>query len=169
VSQVRQTGGIVSKEYIRQAMRGGRHYQTVKQLRTRQFDDMRKITDATAASVSKVLRKAMADGVGPQEAARLINDRVAKVGITRGRLLARTELISAYNESSLNLYEDAGVKGVDLEPELLTAEDDRVCSICEDAAQETYTIDDARGVIPLHPNCRCAWAPMIIDGERIRL
>ena len=41
---------------------------------------------------------------------------------------------------------------------VLTAGDDRVCSICEDIAEEgPYDIDQARGLIPAHPNCRCAF------------
>lgn len=41
-----------------------------------------------------------------------------------------------------------------------TAGDDKVCPICEDIAQEgPYSIDAARGLIPAHPSCRCAFVP----------
>lgn len=44
--------------------------------------------------------------------------------------------------------------------EVLTAGDDLVCQICEDiAAEGPYTIQEARGLIPAHPNCRCAFVP----------
>jgi hypothetical protein len=44
--------------------------------------------------------------------------------------------------------------------EVLTAGDDDVCVICEDiAASGPYLIDDARGLIPAHPWCRCAFIP----------
>jgi hypothetical protein len=43
---------------------------------------------------------------------------------------------------------------------VLTAGDDRVCQDCEDiAADGPYDIDEARGLIPAHPNCRCAFIP----------
>jgi len=49
------------------------------------------------------------------------------------------------------------------EPELvnvLTAGDDRVCQDCEDIAEGgPYEIDEARDLIPSHPNCRCAFVP----------
>jgi len=43
---------------------------------------------------------------------------------------------------------------------VLTAGDDKVCEDCEDiAAEGPYDIDTARGLIPAHPNCRCAFIP----------
>lgn len=47
-----------------------------------------------------------------------------------------------------------------LEVEVLTAGDDRVCDECEGiAADGPYSIDEARSLIPAHPNCRCAFVP----------
>jgi hypothetical protein len=46
------------------------------------------------------------------------------------------------------------------EVDVLTAGDDLVCPICEDIANSgPYDILDARGLIPAHPNCRCAFIP----------
>lgn len=43
---------------------------------------------------------------------------------------------------------------------VLTAGDDKVCQTCEDiAADGPYELDEARGLIPAHPNCRCAFIP----------
>jgi len=53
------------------------------------------------------------------------------------------------------------VSKVKKEVELSTAGDERVCATCEGLEGETYTIDEARGVIPLHPLCRCSWIPVI--------
>ncbi len=48
--------------------------------------------------------------------------------------------------------------------EILTAGDDLVCEECEDLARGTYEIGEARGLIPAHPNCRCAFVPA--DDDR---
>lgn len=41
-----------------------------------------------------------------------------------------------------------------------TAGDEKVCPVCEEIADEgPYTIDAARGLIPAHPSCRCAFVP----------
>jgi hypothetical protein len=45
--------------------------------------------------------------------------------------------------------------------EVLTAGDDDVCPICEALAEDgPYTIAEARGLLPAHPNCRCAIVPL---------
>lgn len=43
--------------------------------------------------------------------------------------------------------------------EVLTAADNKVCPVCMDIAEHIYTIIEARGLIPAHPNCRCAFVP----------
>jgi hypothetical protein len=45
--------------------------------------------------------------------------------------------------------------------EIITAGDDDVCIVCQDLEDDNpYTIAEARGLIPAHPHCRCAWAPL---------
>jgi hypothetical protein len=45
--------------------------------------------------------------------------------------------------------------------EIITAGDDDVCEVCQDLEDDNpYTIAQARGLIPAHPHCRCAWAPL---------
>jgi hypothetical protein len=57
------------------------------------------------------------------------------------------------------LEEAAG--GVDLEEvEILTAGDDDVCDVCEETSDGgPYDLNTAEGLIPAHPNCRCAFVP----------
>lgn len=50
---------------------------------------------------------------------------------------------------------------------VLTAGDDRVCDVCDDiAADGPYSLDEAQGLIPAHPNCRCAFVPARIAINR---
>ena len=49
---------------------------------------------------------------------------------------------------------------------VLTAGDDLVCQVCEDISEEgPYSLDEAQGLIPAHPNCRCAFVPAITDVQ----
>ena len=43
--------------------------------------------------------------------------------------------------------------------EWTTAGDERVCPECGGWEGIKMTIEEARGMIPLHPNCRCDWLP----------
>jgi hypothetical protein len=36
-----------------------------------------------------------------------------------------------------------------------------VCEKCQDLEGKVFTTEEARGVIPVHPNCRCCWVSVI--------
>jgi hypothetical protein len=74
-------------------------------------------------------------------------------------MIARTEIINAHAEGQLDSFDMLGVEEVGVVAEWATAGDDRVCEECASIEGELFTVDEARGMIPLHPNCRCAWIP----------
>jgi len=137
------------------------HADRVGLLYTRVFSDLQGITDEMDKQISRILAQGMADGRGPREIARQMSQAVDGIGRTRANVLARTEVIRAHAEATLNEFETLGVTDVVAEVELSTAGDDRVCPDCDSLSGHVYTIDDARGVIPVHPNCRCAWLPVV--------
>jgi SPP1 gp7 family putative phage head morphogenesis protein len=83
---------------------------------------------------------------------------------TRANALARTELVRAHAEGQLDAYVALGEKEVGVMAEWITAGDDRVCDLCQDLEGVVMTITEARGTIPRHVNCRCAWIP----ADRVR-
>jgi len=97
-----------------------------------------------------------------QDVAAALADRIDKIGRTRGEVLARTETISIFNDAALTRMEMLGILYVtaQLEYEFVTAGDERVCPICAALDGKIYAIAQARGVIPLHPRCRCSWVPV---------
>ena len=62
-------------------------------------------------------------------------------------------------------YRAAGVEGVEVLAEHLTAGDDRVCNQCAPLEGKRYELDEAEYVIPVHPQCRCVAIPYIPDEE----
>lgn len=46
-----------------------------------------------------------------------------------------------------------------------TAGDDYVCPECEALEDQVFTLQTARGMLPLHPNCRCALYPLEEDED----
>jgi SPP1 gp7 family putative phage head morphogenesis protein len=76
--------------------------------------------------------------------------------------VARTEVSRAFAEGRLTGYKQTGVVQ---QVEFLITPDERLCPECEQLSGERYSLDDAEGVIPVHPNCRCTWIPIVDDME----
>lgn len=75
----------------------------------------------------------------------------------RAELIARTETMRAQNTGALNTYKQYGLTHVEIIP------GPDACDDCIDFA-ETYnplTIEEAEGVLPLHPNCGCVYGPVL--------
>lgn len=168
-AELRRKGADVAPEWVSDAFTRPFHVDRAGLSATRTFEQLRGITDTMSQQISRVLAEGLTQGKGPMDIARSMNERVDKVGITRARMLARTEIINAHADASLNVYEEAGVMGVDAKAEFVTAQDDAVCSECAALEGTERPIDEARGVIPLHPNCRCAWVPVIERASEVRL
>lgn len=166
--RLRAEGARVAEQWVTQAFTRPIHADRLALAYTRTFTELKGITDAMDQQISRILASDIGQGKNPLEIAREINNRVDKIGITRARALARTEVISAHAEASLNTYQEAGIEGVDVEAEVLTAAG--ACPICLALAENgPYTIQQARGLIPAHPNCRCALVPKVVNGTGIEL
>src|SRR5690606_31878866 len=100
----------------------------------------------------------------PTVIARKMRKTIVGMSKHRAERIARTEVIHAHAEGPLDSYERLGVEEVGLLAELSTADDDRVCPICSSKRLEgPVQVSAAHGIIPLHPNCRCAWTPYLTD------
>ena len=147
---------------------------------TRAYSSLKGITDAMDSTVSDVLAMGMADGRGPREIARLLNKAITGEGTgqdlslidslgrfipakRRAETLARTEVIRAHHQANIGEYRAAGLLGVKVQAEFLTAGDARVCPECSDLNGKIYALDQAENLIPVHPQCRCVALPYIED------
>lgn len=168
-SELRAAGATVSDRYLDAAFNLPVHADRVGLIYTRSYSDLVGITEVMDTQISRVLAQGLIDGLGPMDLARQIVDRVDGIGIARARTLARTEIIAAHAEASLNSYEEAGLEGVAVTAEFSTAQDNAVCPECEELEGKTFLLEEARGIIPVHPNCRCAFIPVIEDARSIVL
>lgn len=133
----------------------------IQLLATRSFQELEGITDAMAQKLNRVLANGMVEGLGAVEIAKQMVDEIDGITNQRALVLARTEVIHAHAEGQLDSFTELGVEQVGVEAEWSTAGDDRVCPECEAMEGKSFPIDEAHGMIPLHPNCRCTWIPMI--------
>lgn len=167
---------------VRALMNQPFHADRVGVLYTRVFEDLKTVTQFMNGQIRRRiteglttgLAQGMAEGKNPRQIARElvknVNDRVDKIGITRARLIARTEVIRAHHVANIAEYEraqelfDVEVE-VEIKAEWATA-GFNVCPICIDLeAGSPYKLHEIRGMIPAHPNCRCAALPLVIEKE----
>jgi len=158
------------------------HIDALGLLFTRTFNDLKGITAAMDMEISRILAQGLADGDGPALLARKLVSTINGTGMgdlaltdTLGRfipasrravMLARTEIIRAYAEATLQEFKNWGVEGVTALAEFQTAGDDRVCPKCAHLQGKIYPLEEASGVIPVHPNCRCCWLPWIEEIQK---
>lgn len=171
------TGGIGA------ALQQPFHVDRVGLLYTRTFNELRGITSAMDQQISRILSQGIADGRSPGVLARMLNYAISRKGSTlglpisyinprtgrlveyfmaperRAEILARTETIRAHAEAQLQEYDNWGVEGVTVKAEWITAGDNRVCNQCASLEGSVFTLEEARGMLPLHAQCRCAWVP----------
>lgn len=144
------------------------HADVLGLLFARNFDELKGITEAMGQQIARALVEGLSQGLGPRQVAQMIAERVDAIGITRATTLARTEIIRAHAEATLNRYQEFGLQGVMGLAEWVTAGDDRVCELCADLDGKEMSIQDARGLLPRHPNCRCSWLPTIRLRANVR-
>jgi SPP1 gp7 family putative phage head morphogenesis protein len=123
------------------------------------LSNLKGITDDMSKAITQELADGILKGEGMDDLAKRINDRIDAIGITRSRLLARTETMGAVNQAALSRYNKAGVSRVEW---LSAADDGRTCDECIGLNGKIFPIDGVPD-IPVHPNCRCTTAPLSED------
>jgi len=156
------------KQFIESSFNAPVRTSKLQLLFTRAYEDLRGFTEKMSSDTSRILADGMASGKGTREIAKSLTDKI-NIEKPRARTIARTEMIHAHAEGQLDSYKEAGIKGVKLLAEWITAagvdatvaemKAAGVCPRCQEMSGVILTVDEARGLIPLHPNCRCAWLP----------
>ena len=156
------------------------HANALDALHLKTFEDLKTVTQFSngetrrliAEGLREGLERGIAQGQNARKIARLlvkdVNHRLDQIGKVRARVIARTEVIRAHHLATVAEYELAQVEGVRVMAEFTTA-GFGVCPICLDLEDgNPYTLDEIRGMIPAHPNCRCAALPLPFEqGQRV--
>lgn len=127
---------------------------------TQTYEGLKGVTKSMSAQISRTLAEGMGRGDSPKEIANLVTDRIDKIGLTRAKTLARTEVIRAHHNANINEYEAAGIEGVKVKAEWSTA-GFNVCIICSSNEGRVFSLKAIRTLIPAHPNCRCVALPVV--------
>ncbi len=154
---------------------------TLRRLYTRTFENFASVSADVAPTVRDTLTRTLAEGRNPREAARELTGAIRELERTQAEVLARTEIVNAYSDATIDRYKRAGVDTV-RHGEFSDADDSRVCPICESldgreipmnqirSATFTFEPDDHEPDSlageyalkpPIHPQGRCVLLPVI--------
>ncbi|GAG53394.1 unnamed protein product, partial [marine sediment metagenome] len=147
------------KQFLHDAFGAPETISKLELVSTRVFEELKGINAAMAQGLQRELANGLVNGLGPKAIAKRMTDTISGLTKKRALVLARTETIYAHAEGQLDSFERLGVTQVGIMAEWKTAGDDLVCPLCNPLEGVVMTIKEARGLIPRHPNCRCAWIP----------
>lgn len=153
------------EQFLRSSFARPESVEKVKLLAARTFSDLEGVTDWMSAVMTRTLADGLVEGQHPLEIARELAKNV-DIGLDRARTIARTELIRAHAEGQLGALKALGVEEVGVAVEWATAGDEQVCEECEPLEGAVFKIDEVSGLIPRHPNCRCAFIPANLGEDR---
>jgi len=129
----------------------------VKLLAGRVLTDLQGVNAAMASAISRKLVDGLVRGDSPRTVAKDL------IGIVQGNknralTIARTETIRAHAEGQLDALEALGVTSIGVAVEWSTA-GFNVCPLCVPLEGVVLKVQEARGMLPRHPNCRCTFIP----------
>jgi SPP1 gp7 family putative phage head morphogenesis protein len=155
-------------QFLRTAFGQPESVDKVKLLASRSFDDLENVTADMATKMTRALTDGLVQGKGPREIARDLNAQT-DMGQERALTIARTEIIRAHAEGQLTALEDLGVEEVGVTVEWMITDDEALCPKCAAMQGVILKLSEAHGLIPAHPNCRCAFAPYVgIGGDKVK-
>ncbi len=151
--------------FLDQAFNSPAMQSKLRLLQTRAFSQLEGITAAMDQQMSRTLADGLSAGHGARRIAKALHENVSSISKKRAMVIARTEIVHAHNEGQLDAFERLDVEDVGVMAEWNTAHDGRVCPLCRPLEGIILKVADARGMIPRHPNCRCAWIPAMVGEE----
>ena len=115
------------------------------------FNLIKGCTDNMKSAIQYSATQGILNGWGTNKIAYEIRRNVhgnTNMGIVRARMIARTEVINAYNVAAKNRYKQAGLTEKDMI--WITSFDERTCPIC--AGYDGMSISKTGEIPPAHPN-----------------
>lgn len=145
-------------EFLRSAFGNPVSVEKVQLLAQRSFADLENVTEDMATRLTRTLADGLVQGQSPHEIARTMADDI-DVSRARAETIARSEIVRAHAEGQLTALEQLGVEEVGVAVEWTPTDDAKLCPRCAAMEGVVLKLAEARGLIPLHPGCRCAWVP----------
>lgn len=146
-------------QFLSQAFGQPESVEKVQLLAQQTWDHLEGVTGDMSTRMGRVLVDGLVTGKGPREVARTLAKAV-DLGRERALVVARTEVVRAHAEGQLLALNSLGVTDLGVDVEWAVAAKG-ACPRCKAHAGQAYTVENASGKIPHHPQCRCCWIPKV--------
>lgn len=145
-------------QFLKQLGYQGATLNKIKLLAGRTLQELEGINARMSTIMTRILTDGLVRGLSGQQIAA---EMAEEVQLAKGRVegIVHTELVRAHAEGQLDAMQALGVQEVTAAVEWDTAGDGKVCKLCKPLDGVVLKLDEARGMIPRHPRCRCAWRP----------
>ena len=142
----------------------------VKLMAGRSFNELQGITDEMSMKITRTLTDGLVQGKNPMDIAKDLSNQV-NLSKKRAAVMARTEIVRANAEGQILAIRALGIEQVGVAVEWkvnapgVDEKDGGPCKLCAPLEGAMFSLAEAEGLIPRHPNCRCAFIPVV--GQRI--
>jgi len=141
-----------TKQAIREQVKAGIDYGKSIQKIAKELRPIVGLTSRQAGAVAKYRSLLEEQALPEQKISSLVERYANRLHRFRTQMIARTETASALSEGTLQGFEQIGIKRVQ------GVADEEACEYClENIDGKIFTLDEAHGVIPAHPNCECVF------------
>ena len=104
----------------------------------------------TKKELVRIMNNGILQGHGIDKIGRNMRKSITTLSVKRSKLIARTEVMTSYNQGKVNKYKQGNVEKV----QWVTALDDRTCEECESLDGQIFALGKHPSP-PIHPMCRC--------------
>lgn len=135
------------KAFVKDALDRGESMQRV----ARELRSLVGLTEPHMLAVSNRMAELIDEGLPTTRIESLVERYSNKLHRYRANMIARTESGFALEEGVVEGYDQMGVK------KLRWIADEDACDYCKEQDGNVYSIDEAHGLHPAHPQCECTW------------
>lgn len=144
------------EQFLRQAFAKPTAIEKLRFLQARALDEVKGLSRDLRTRAKRTLTEGLVRDLSPREIAAKLAKEI-DVSIGKAETIAFTELVRAHADGQLEALEQLGVEEVGVAVEWSTAENP--CPLCKPLEGVVLKLAEARGMLPRHPRCRCAWLP----------
>jgi len=142
---------------------------TLKTLKQKTLSDLTTIVQAVKGRILSDLSILLVRSASEKEIYRTLQKTMQNIGVLRSRTVARTEVVRSQSYGLLDAFQEFGITEVKIlaethksvtsnaNVEYISSSDYKVCPLCKPFDGKVMTIQEAYGLIPVHPNCRCSF------------